>query len=78
VLATSSAVLVVVSPARFQAWCRGWFERYPTARAFTFAFDYELMTNPARAWVLRVFGFGFVAVAAFAPRALTGLVRGHL
>jgi hypothetical protein len=68
-VATGSAVLFALFPALIQAWSRGALARVPWLRAFRFAFD-DAMTNPRRAWVLRIYGLSLLPFAALAANAV--------
>jgi hypothetical protein len=69
VVAGGWAVLFALFPALVQAWSRGALARLPWLRAFGFAFD-AAMTDPRRAWVLRLYGLFLLPFAALAARAL--------
>jgi hypothetical protein len=74
VVASGPAVLLAAFPEGVQAWSRGAFARRAWLRAFTPACDFAALTDPRSAWLLRVYGFALVPVAALAARAVVAAI----
>jgi hypothetical protein len=65
---SGSAILFIAFPDRIQALYRRLYERYPIGRRWTFAQQYELLTNSRRTWALRALGAFFVPAVAASAR----------